>query len=388
MRVFRLIVFVLLVAVIAGGVNAKVTISNLKMNLSSNQIASVIVEFDDKLKVEPEVMVRGNLIQVSIPDSVVWPKIEKKVSVLNKDKTDTTLMAYQYNKGTVRVRTILPFNIEKSRGNVDLTLKGNSIVLAFPITKSSIENQKTAPVIKKVSKSLKNKTAENDPLQYDESYLNQLINEKDEKKTVAKIDKGGESFDSVSLNTSALEKPLLKTNSGKEKSKFSLMSYIGKFVAFIGAILLLFYGVIFLMRKGVLKKGKLGFLNDTSVITVLNTTYLAPKRSLMLVKVHEQVFLLSSTEKGIEYLSEVDDTTGLMKQGEKEVVGTNFDQTLGGENLNEKKNIVLKKDINQSKPLEEMNPLLKMIKKGSSGDKVKFSDQLKKIIFATIFSYF
>jgi flagellar biogenesis protein FliO len=103
------------------------------------------------------------------------------------------------------------------------------------------------------------------------------------------------------------------------------MGYIGKFVAFLSMLLLGFYGVLQLFKKGIIKKGNLGFLNSTKLVEVLSTTHVAPKRSLMMVRAHKQVFLVASSETGIQYLSEIKDVAGLLKEGEKAIAGSNFD---------------------------------------------------------------
>ena len=45
----------------------------------------------------------------------------------------------------------------------------------------------------------------------------------------------------------------------------------------------------------------------------------------MMVRAHKQVFLVASSESGLQYLSEIRDVAGLLKEGEKALAGTNFD---------------------------------------------------------------
>lgn len=70
----------------------------------------VVIELGEELDGFPELSVKGNYVQVAIPGSYVWPKIEKKFSY--QDQFDSTIMAYQFNKDRVRVRTILPESME------------------------------------------------------------------------------------------------------------------------------------------------------------------------------------------------------------------------------------------------------------------------------------
>lgn len=111
------------------------------------------------------------------------------------------------------------------------------------------------------------------------------------------------------------------------------------------------------------------------MIQVLSTTYVAPKRSLMIVKAHRQIFLVANSESGLEFLSEMTDTTGLLKEGEKEVTGTNFDLNLGeARQTVHEHSVKLKENIQESTPIEETSVATKLIPK----DIVKFSDELKK----------
>jgi len=115
---------------------------------------------------------------------------------------------------------------------------------------------------------------------------------------------------------------------GETKSNFSIMGYVGKFVAFLAVMIAGFYGVLTLFKKGIIKKGKLGFLNSTKLVEVLSTTHIAPKKSLIMIKAHKQVFLISNTEAGMTLVSEIKDVAGLIKTGEEEITGSNFDTNL------------------------------------------------------------
>jgi flagellar biogenesis protein FliO len=135
--------------------------------------------------------------------------------------------------------------------------------------------------------------------------------------------------------------------------------------------------VVQLLKKGVFSRGKLGFLNNTKMIEVLSTTYIAPKRSLMIVKAHKQIFLVANSETGFTFLSEMTDTSGLMKEGEKFVTGSNFDMNLGSAEKTEESEmfIKLKENIMESTPMNEERGLSKI---AIAKDIVKFSDELKK----------
>ena len=266
---------------------------------------------------------------------------------------------------------------------VALTIRDNRIELSFPKLAAeaaylSLEDQKTKVAAKKetpkaqVAKDLLN-----------EDYLNSLMNQEDEAKKEAVVSakalaakpkkndlKEASAKDSVKTTLAAPQKTIVP----KTKSSISLVEYGGKFVAFLLVVLALFYGVITLMKKGFIKRGKLGFLNNTDQVTVLSQTHIAPKKSLMLIRAHNQVFLVSNTENGIHPISEIKDVAGLIKGGEKIIAGNNFDDSLGNadtdENLDER--IKLKADITKSNKQSSLTDYLDV------KDKVKFSDQLKK----------
>ncbi|WP_044557220.1 flagellar biosynthetic protein FliO [Halobacteriovorax marinus] len=315
----------------------KIKVKSLKYSAKNSSTGELSIRFEGNLESAPELTIKDSMIQVALNDAIVWPKIEKKISI---DKSlDSTVMAYQFNKEVARVRAMLPYSIKGLEDRVSITISGDNINLQFPRVISA------APAAKKVVQAPKKQNIE----QYDESYLDKLIREKEQNKAPTRKHVEAEktapvvASDKVNVALSGIEKEGLNDS----KSSFSLTGYIGKFVAFLGVVLLLFYGVVAMMKKGVLKKGKLGFLNSTKVIEVINTTYVGPKRSLMLVKAHKQVFLVANTEKGMEFLSEVNDISGLLKDGEKSLSGNNFDSDLGSANLGEK-SFNLKEDIEKT----------------------------------------
>ena len=94
----------------------------------------------------------------------------------------------------------------------------------------------------------------------------------------------------------------------------------------------------------------------------------------MLIKAHNQVFLVSNTDTGIHPISEIADAAGLLKDGEKAISGHNFDTKLtiaDSDKLNDEK-IKLKEDITKSNKLSSLSSFAEVT------EKVTFSDQLKK----------
>lgn len=345
----------------------------------------LVISLEEKLDGFPELKVKSNYVQVAIPGAFVWPKIEKSFTV--KKNFDSKLMAYQFNKDRVRVRAVLPTQMENIKNKVALQLKGKSIVVTFPkpITKPK-KVVGRAPALNK--KDLADLNAGRKPSSaeaYDESYLDKLLKQKEENIELKNKPLGAKNSQTA---PSVTEDKVNLALSGQEKKKagFSLMGYVGKFVGFLALVLLLFYGVVTLLKKGAFKKSKLGFLNSTKVIEVLNTTYIGPKRSMLLIRAHNQVFLVGSSEKGLHMISEIKDTNGLFKEGEKQLSGSNFDTTLGTAN-EAPKDFKLKDFLDtpdEEKDQGEENIALEAIEKemakAKESQKVKFSDQIKSKI--------
>jgi flagellar biogenesis protein FliO len=338
---------------------AGVKITNVDFS-TTQDVAVMRIHYEGKLESNPQLNIEKNHVQVAVAKANVWPKIEKKTTLTNTD--DTTLLAYQFDKNLTRVRAILPVSLVGKDNQVQLKSLPGILEVSFP--KSSNGEAAT------VSKEEKEK--------YDESYLDQLAKEKgDIKAQNAPFKAPASSNDEVKTIQSAPAKEV-----STEKNSFSIAGYVGKFVAFLGVVLLLFWGVVQLMKKGVLGKGKLGFLNSANLVEVLSTTHIAPKRSLMLIKAHKQVFLIGQSESGMQFLSEINDTTGLFKQGEKAVTGTNFDSTLEKMDQDPKteKRVKFKKMIEESDKANANEVALDNLVNSidESEERVTFSDQLKK----------
>ncbi|MBT4790527.1 MAG: FliO/MopB family protein [Halobacteriovoraceae bacterium] len=350
----------LIISIFLSSAMASVEIKKVDFKtLSKTGIVSI--HYTGKLKNYPELKIVGKTIQVNFPDSKIKKSIEKSVSFSSK-LIDTKIRAYQTSKNVAKIKALLPFLIEKKKDQVTLSIKDNKVELTFPRIKV---NLKKAP---KYGTILKQKKVKKEFL--DEAYLNSLLKIKDKKTTTKKKPTNlTAKVDSVKNSQSSV----FKNNKGAGNS-FSVLEYGGKFVAFLGFVLLLFYGVVTLMKKGFIKKGKLGFLNNADQISIINQTYIAPKKSLMLIKAHNQVFLVSNTDQGIHPISEIKDAAGLLKDGEKSINGHNFDSNLTEavvDKTNDQK-IQIKEDITKSNQQSSLSSYLNV------KDKVKFSDQIKK----------
>lgn len=354
---------------------AGITVKNLKFKTVGNK-GVLKINFDGNLVDYPELKVNQNSVYVMIPNSTIKRVIDKTVKFASSGK-NTRLNAAQYSSKITRVKAIVPFNINKVKEKVSLTLRDNQIELTFPKLKAQAAFLKTpSKKTKRVAYKRVTPKANVAKELLNEDYLNSLMKKTDPKKDQKNVAKKAKAQqvpkthkDTVKTTLAAPKNNLVSGG----KSSFSLIEYGGKFVAFLGVVLLIFYGVITLMKKGFIKKGKLGFLNKTEQVSVLSQTYIAPKKSLMLIRAHNQVFLVSNTDSGIHPISEIKDVSGLLKDGEKIIAGDNFDDNLGSANGDEmlSEKITLKEDITQSNKQSSLSEYI-------TKDRVKFSDQLKK----------
>jgi flagellar biogenesis protein FliO len=370
----KIVLVFLSLALYSANVLAAITVKGLDFTAKDNQ-GTVTINFQGHLSDYPDFKIHDNSIHVIIPDAAIGQVINKDVNFSTNSK-DTNLNAAKFTNNSVRVKVNLPFNAKDLKEKVALTLRDNKIDLSFPKLQAQaafFSEVKAAPTdkTKLVKPSSERPTGQIAKDVLNEEYLNNLIAaEKNKKTKVLEPQKVLENQkDEVKTTQASGAKPFMTP----AKSSFSLVEYGGKFVAFLGVVLLLFYGVIAMMKKGFIKKGRLGFLNKTEQVTVLSQTYIAPKKSLMLIRAHNQVFLVSNTDAGIHPISEIKDVAGLLKEGEKIIAGSNFDDSLGtasDDNNNDFK-IKLKEDISESNKQSSLSDFIGV------KDRVKFSDQIK-----------
>lgn len=360
------LVFITLFALASFGVHAGVKVTSLDLKTKGeNGYFNIAIE--GRSGELPDYKVVGNSIEITLSDAENFNSIFKNIS-------GAQLSANVLN-GKAVVKATLPYEI-KSEG-VNVGWKNKSIEVIFPRGKAATVKEtavtKVEPVKMAPSKPIV-KSTNNSAIKeaLNEDYLNNLMKE-DQAKTVTKTEKTPAielKKDEVSVNQAAISKDQINNNDG-----FSFAGYAFKFAAFLAVVLGMFYGVVQILKKGVFNRGKLGFLNNSQMIQVLSTTYVAPKRSLMVVKAHNQIFLVANSENGLTFLSEMTDTTGLLKEGEKQVTGTNFDINMGTvDNSPAAPEFKLKENIHESQPLPDEKGIAALTAK----DIVKFSDELKK----------
>ena len=324
---------------------ADVTIKGADLVNSKGSEAKLSIRHAGTLNDNPKISVSDKVLTISIPNSGLGAKINKKVN-------GSSLSATMTGEETVAVNVTLPYSLKGREADVAITLKEGAIDVHYPrlnAPKAAETAVSRAPSI--TDKAIVLDEANNaEAEKLDENYLSTLVKKQeklaDEKHAadskVAQDDTAQTATDRVNLTQSSVAKSenntANNTNSGTSngESRFSVAGYIGKFVAFLAIMIAGFYGVLTLFKKGIIKKGKLGFLHSTKLVEVLSTTHIAPKRTLMMVKAHKQVFLISSSETGIQFLSEINDVAGLIKTGEEEITGSNFDTNLYSANKTDK----------------------------------------------------
>jgi flagellar biogenesis protein FliO len=331
---------------------------------------ALVINMSGDVNVNPNLTVKDNTIEVIIPDSHVNAKIEKKINGM-------TLTAQQLDRNSVKIIAIFNKSFKGKEDLVNITLRDAAIVVNIPkIPFTKITNISRSPAVVD-GPVVVDKTSD----KVDETYLNKLETEQAQRnETVTKVnnDKKTNQLDTDRVNMA--QAGVAKTPISTAKSSFSIAGYIGKFVAFLSLMILGFYGVLTLFKKGVIKKGRLGFLQSTKLVEVLSTTHVAPKRTLMMVKAHKQVFLISNSETGMQLISEIQDVSGLIKTGELEITGSNFETNLVDAHKTEKefklKEVKDEPEFSLDDLLNE-TPAAKSIAKAPVKDEVRLSDQIK-----------
>ena len=388
---YRKFVVAAVLTLVTFGTFAGVKVTNLDLRTDGPN-GFLNVGLDGRSNDLPDVKVYGNSIEITLTNAVPFNAITKNVR--------GAILSANVLNGKAIIRATLPYAINASA--VDLGWKNSDIEVLFPrgVATATINRAptkevtiaadtmapapavKAAPVKKADAPAVKAQAPQFEPAaaaskigavkkeELNEDYLNKLMNEgKDTSKTETKKDE-------IKLGAAAPERSATKADVPKVATdNFSFAGYAAKFTVFLALVLGLFYGVVQVLKKGVFNKGKLGFLNNGKMIEVISTTYVAPKKSLMIVKAHKQLFLVANSETGLQFLAEMKDTTGIIKEGEKAITGTNFDlNMLNAEVNSETSTVTLKENIMESTPIKEETALSKIAK---ATDVVKFSEELK-----------
>lgn len=294
-----------------------------------------VIYYSGTLKSQPEIEIKEKIVQVIMKDTSVWPKMEKIIDFGNGNMA--TLTAYQFDQDTARARITYNSSVKINKDEINTTMEDGKITVEIP---ANFE----ATSVKKINGATTNT---NDPFitKVSDSELGTRVESPVQESAV-------ESFLLSNGQKNADEKNTAAKTVEKKGNEFSFSSYILKFLAFIGVLISLVYLSMTIFKKGFGKKSKLGILASADSLVVLKTTFIAPKKSLMMVRAHNQVFLIASSEAGIQFISEIKDTIGIIKDGEKELSGTNFDLGLGDADSGTT-TFKVKEDITQSSTIPE-----------------------------------
>lgn len=330
----------------AGGVK----VTALDWSATQNQ-GRFVVTLSAPLTETPDWDVNGGRFAMTIPGATVDKNTVRKLDAVR-------IAAANTERGVLATLTFL--NGQVNADNIALTLKDGKIEISTKVPTASATATVRAPAITKKAKV--------DKKELGEDFLKSI--EAEMQQPTAAVAPAATAPAPAAEAVSFKDEIKAKQSAPKRDNSFSFVGYAGKFTAFLGCVLLFFWGVIQLMKKGVLSKGKLGFLNNTQLVSVLSTTYVAPKRAILLVKAHNQAFLVSSSESGMSFIAEVRDVPGLVKESEKVLVGANFDDNVDTATEAPNEQLREKADIYQSTPEIEKSSVQK--------DIVRFSDELKK----------
>jgi flagellar biogenesis protein FliO len=369
---YRNIAILVIMILISLSINADAGVKITSLDLKTKGTLGYFdINLEGRYQELPDLKVNGKKIQLILSDADYFNSLSKKVN--------GALLSASYFNNKASVVLELPYEVKPD--TIDVEWKNKNIQVVFPrgkVSSSEITRNTISEGSKKESTILEKKENFLTKDKLNEDYLNKLVYEEKSKDNLNRV--LDVKTDSVKTQQSVQSKNL-NSNSNKLVSNrvntdgFSFAGYALKFFFFLILVLGIFYGVVQLFKKGIFNKGKLGFLNNSQMIQVLSTTYVGPKRSLMIIKAHKQLFLVANSESGIQFLSEMTDSAGLIKEGERAVTGTNFDLSLStAEDSQAESPLKVKENINESTPLPEE----KGIQALSAKDIVKFSDELKK----------
>ncbi len=364
----------------------------------------LIIELSDKIQDLPDFSFQSNTMELTFEKNKSMffnNPVTKKFFTENNEEI-SILSKEDLNQSSLQV--MLPFNVEKIKNNINIFLELKKIIISFPKNAlSHLPKISSVSKIPKVNTFLKEETInkkkevtekgkKKEKTALDEAYLNKIMNsditEEDKKEKNIK----NENVVAVKKANDLFYKKIKKEDKSKEKiikRNDITSSYITKFLLFFTFVISLIAGLFYLFKKGFLGKNKFSLLSGKKLVNIIDNTYLGPKRSLLTIKVNNQVFLLANTEAGINFISEIDEVTKALKTSESDLLGKNFDERVDDSLKDEKttNKIKLKKN-NDEDSLEEMNILHQFINKNekenivSPEDKVYFSGKLKEKIKA------
>ncbi len=279
------------------------TVAQAATNLKKVQITDgSVVEliFDGKInpnQIKTE-FVRDN-IQLSFQDVSVYPA---KVSMVS-GKELTKVFAYQYSPKLVRARFTVKGDAAQYQGRMQMKVNGKVVSLRIAGGKvdkitTSASSTETTPVS---TAEIKNETEKTQLNAEEQMLLTRVLGseESSENKEVKKVEAKSQ------IDSSERGRPLTSA-----KSLPSPMRSIGVMIFILGLL-----GVFFMFMKrlkpGKNSKGLGGFLGKLSsglanknMIEVVSTHHLAPKKSIVIVRIQNRMLVLGMTNDAVNLITE------------------------------------------------------------------------------------
>jgi flagellar biogenesis protein FliO len=361
-------------------VNANNSIKKIELLSSSSQEGQLVLELNGTIKDFPDLTVENNKVFVFLPHTVnnSLTTINKK---LGSSEDQSTLVSNKWNGGT-RLELKFPFDLSKHAEKASISLLDKKVIVKFPLLNSEKSHLTSLISVNKNDAKAENRVDSINSFEKKSNHIalkskndEQMLNEIEKDLSVQMKTNDTNLGDEVTTKSSGL----LATKKSSDKNQFNISTYFMKFSAFIGGLLLFLFIFLKFFKKGFVSRGKLGFLEKTEQLMILNTTHIGPKKSLILVKSGEQIFLVGATENSINLISELKSSGQMVKNMEREVAGDNFDDSFlaveKADHLDEKilyDKIKMKEDITQSNQRSALSDYLQV------KETIKFSDQIRK----------
>ncbi|MCB9061176.1 MAG: flagellar biosynthetic protein FliO [Halobacteriovoraceae bacterium] len=329
-------IFIILITNALASQSPRVT--DVSTVLENEKLLEISVKISEKLLSEPELILKDNIIQLSLPQTVAWPKIDKVV--VDKKSNIEKLLAYQYDKNTVRIRALLDSKVKIDESNLRFTQRNGEIIIHIPKLNSDAYDDKL------LNKLLKDKS-------FQSSNENLKVKEDEVRAVLSSSEKKNEKKDGFLVET----------------KKFSIIDYLSKVIGFLA--LLIFGGYLlkrnFSNSKKISKQNKkngLKIFRNKGHIQVIENHFLGGKKNLSLVQVGNQVFLVGISDNSISLVSEIDTVENPIFEEDKE-----FAPKL--ENASHQEKEFYLKDIAENTTDEVV------IQNEIKNENIKLSDQIK-----------
>jgi flagellar biogenesis protein FliO len=306
---------------------ATVQITHMELKKNKNGLQEFIIDYEGRIVSPPRITsVKGNGLLEWVDADPTKEVISKHSSIL---QYNDHIMQINLPKIGLSAALLSKAMLRLEQGRAKLTFQ-EELKNPAPIA---------APVKGKVVKE-------------SSDYVNYLLSSVDEKSDPLKKNQENTKVDTKKLE---LSKP----------TNISYTTYLVKMIFVLAGVIGFFFLVVKLMKKVMVGRGSLNLLRSSKLIEVMTTTYIAPKRQLMLVKVHDQVLLLANSESGISLLSEVKNLAGLLKEAELKIEGSNFDVSAEQATAIPNDQIKLKdlEKLTESKPYPETSKVRQLLEK-------------------------